>query len=106
MIKFICLFLPSVIGLGIYKKINKKTNNIDLSVQYLINVLLVNLSSFIFSFYMWNINYNISDILNLYPGFAVKYMFISILFSIIYIFLVVVIGNHTELRIEKNEKKK
>ena len=104
---FICLVGPSIIGIKLFEKINKKEINLkNLIIYFLLILFLVNFLSGIVSVWFLGASTSIDASLTQLPIYAIKYTLISMVFSIIVPIVIQVIRSNVAIKMEvkKNEK--
>lgn len=105
---YLCILLPSVIGLMLYEKLEKKKNNLkNLFYIYLIMVLMVNFLSTFICVAIFDLNIGIEYALTSFPFFSIKYICLSTVISIVISIIIKCIEKNVsiELGVEKNEKR-
>ena len=106
---FLCLLGPSLISLNIYKKLeNKEFNKFEYIYNYFLFVFFNNFFASIVSILLFKASTSIDNALINLPVFAVKYIVISSIFSIILPFVIVSINKNIKysIEVEKNDKKR
>lgn len=109
MMKFICLFLPAVLGTVVYLKLQtKKKETLSIILYYFGNVLWTTFFSLLISYFAFHVNSDIENLLTVSVPFAIKYLSVSIIISILWtmIYTVVEKNMNVKLVVKKNEKKK
>ena len=101
---FIGLLLPSLIGYKIFLNINKMRKfNIESKVfYYLMFVLFSNTISVFISKFLFGLNNNLDDNLNVSPLFSVKYIILSVIINLV---LVVILSFAKEISFSIDIKK-
>lgn len=104
---FICLFLPSIIGIKFIDILIKNLKTKDLIIYYLMLVLFSNTICIIISRFLFNIEQDMIFNLNSCPMFFVKYVLISIILNLIisFIFSLIIKNFSLSLEVVKNDKK-
>lgn len=103
---FICLFLPSVLGIKFIDVLLKKFENKDLILFYFINVLLSNyLVTFVLRL-LYNFSLNVDDELTKSCVFALKYITISIFLNVAISFVESLIIKNFDISLEVIHGKK
>ena len=104
----LCILFPSVIGLTLYCDLIKNNSTIkNLLFIYIIIVLVVNFISTFICVFIFDLNVGIEFALTNYPIFALKYIFLSSIVSLIIAIIIksIKMNLNIELSVEKNENK-
>lgn len=105
MLSLICFMCPSIISLqSEIILLSKKTNYINMIMNYGIYVLLNNTITITILTIFFGITYNYPESLNIYPGITVKYACISMIVAIILSVLKVIIIKNIGVTIEVKNK--
>ena len=102
MIKFICLFFPTVISLGKY---NKEKSIYDYLKLYCINNLIINVMVLLCVSYANKFEYKSLLEESFCPNFAMKYVGLGVLFALIVLFVEKSINISINMEKKINEKK-
>lgn len=103
---FIVYFLPSILGLKIFRNLNKEKKYFDLIINYFMFVLFSNLLCTIIFFVMDKKIINLSDTLASSYGFSYGYMLVAMALNIILSILSTIVGKYFEVSIEVENGKK
>jgi len=107
---FIVYFLPSVLGLKIFRNLNKEKKYFDLILNYFMFVLFSNIFCAIIFFLMGKEIINLSTTLSSSYKFSYAYMLICMALNVILSVLSTILGKYFEVSIEvengRKEKKK
>lgn len=108
MISFICLFFPAIIGVKIFHIFKKGKYDLkELFICYGSIVTISNIITMTIFFYTLSVRNNILDVLNQYPGTAVKYLVLSSIIACVVSLLIEIVDKNLEMKvIIKNEKNK
>ena len=105
---YLCMLLPSIIGLVLYEKLDNKTNKMkEIIYIYLLMILFVNFISTFICVVIFDLKIGVDCALTDYPLFALKYIILSIVISIVISIIIKWIEKNIkiELSVENNEKK-
>lgn len=100
MYNFICVFFPSVISILMDKHLLKSKYTIETLVHYLMYCLFNNTLLLLVFIRVFKTKYDVWNCINLYPGMAVKYCVLAIVFSIFLSFIHVIIKKNMGVEIE------
>ena len=100
--EIVCLFFPSLVGILIYEKINKKKLKVFDSIKYYSLLTILN-NIIIYSILYYINNTNIIDYSVI---FCLKYLVFSFVIQILLSFIITIIEKRLEIiiRVEKNNK--
>ena len=103
----ICLFGPSLLGVGLFNRLNKNYNKNNLIMLYGIFFFVINYLTSLFCYFIYHVTGNISEMIKDSLVFGLKYSSVSILFTIIVVVLTDIIIKNINLSFEvvRNEKK-
>lgn len=106
MLSIMCILCPSLITISTEKYLLNTKEDIKTSLMnYGIYCLINNVITIALSVILFDINVNIEQTINLYPGFAVKYACISIAIAILLSFIKIIVVKNIGVELEVKNKK-
>lgn len=113
---FIAIMVPSIIGLNFFEILNGELNNFDRLSVYSLLLIFSNIINIVFSYFFFNIKYDLCNQLSSLPIFCVKYIILSLIVNFILVFILIIfkenisfnikVGNKNEKKFKKEEKSK
>lgn len=107
MLQFICLFIPSIIAVGITSNLQKrKVDLLYFIFTYSSYLVFINFMIFVLLHYMVRDEFLILNSAKFTNLFCIKYLFVSIILSIILPFVVEILRKNFKINLSFNERNK
>ncbi len=105
---YITFFLPSILGLAFYSYLKKENNIVVLGIDYLLLTLLSNMITMIFLVIRGSIREGVNLVMHVNQNFsfAVKYMLLTMVISLIIGVVLYIVNKYCSFSIEVTNGKK
>ena len=101
MISLICLFFPGLVALSIENYFDKKRKeNYKLVLNYASYTFICNFLSMLLMYFVFQVDNNLENSIDLYPGVATKYMLISLIIVFLLVVLKLIVSRNVVMDFE------